>query len=100
MPTPMTHAHIPVLAPHSLEPDDRVCLLLTVTSPGWELTPKPRAHLLGHSMAEGAKAKRGRDGALAIVSYPCLDWHDLSPMGYRQSSSPTGPGLSLVTGVR
>lgn len=61
-----------------------LCLLLTVTSPGWELTPKPRAHLLGHSMAEGTKAERGRDGALAIVSYLCLDWHDLSPTGYRQ----------------
>lgn len=26
VPTHMTHAHIPVLAPHSLEPDDRALL--------------------------------------------------------------------------
>lgn len=48
VPTPMTHAHIPELAPQSLEPDDRVYLLLTA---GWELTPKPKAHLLGQCTA-------------------------------------------------
>lgn len=56
-----------------------LCLLLTAGSLGWELTPKPRAHLSGHSIAEGTKAERGRDEALAIVPHLRLDWHDLSP---------------------
>lgn len=96
----MAHAHIPVLAPHSLEPADRALLpadcyqpwlgadTQTLSMPSWAV----------HSMAEGVKAERGREWSLGCVASLCLDWHHIIPMGCRQRAHlPQGSGLSLAT---
>lgn len=97
MPTPVAHAHIPVLAPHSLEPDDRVllpanCLSLagadtqTLSTPSWAV----------HSMAEGAKAERGRGWSLGCSALPVSRLASSWPHGLQtKSSSPTRLGLEL-----
>lgn len=50
-----------------------LCLLLTVTSPGWGLTPGPRAHLPGQCTAwlREPRLREVESGALAVVSYLC-----------------------------
>lgn len=82
MPTPMAHAHIPVLAPHSLEPDGRVLLPADCYCPWLGLTPKPSTPSWAvHSMAEGAEAERGREWSLDCSVLPVSRLASSQPHG-------------------
>lgn len=100
LPTPMTRAHIPVLAPHSLELDDRALLTADCYEPwlGADTPTQSTPSWAVHSMAEGAKAERGREWSLGCSVLPVSRLASSQPWGLQtKGSSPTGPGLSLAT---